>query len=114
MFLVSGIFMAVSPVRGHSCPQRASISSRCRLVQIEFPSQLAADTNVRAPFYWGSRCSLDHVPFPYSEFRRLRPAGAHLLGFDNREHVPQVLGDRAADQEVVEMFPLRDFLPGNT
>src|SRR5439155_6988167 len=36
--------------------------------------------------------------------------GAHLLRLDNRLHPPQILGDGGADDQVIEILPLADFL----
>ena len=41
----------------------------------------------------------------------LRPRHAHFFRLDNRQHPPQILRNRRADQKIIEILPLRDFLP---
>src|SRR5678815_2996893 len=43
--------------------------------------------------------------------RELSPELAHLFGLNDRLHVPQIISDAGADDQIIEVLPLGDFLP---
>src|SRR5207247_2741367 len=47
------------------------------------------------------------------KFRRLHSRRPHLLRFNNGLHSSQILANRGADQQIIKILPLRDFLAGD-
>src|SRR5262245_58055344 len=48
-----------------------------------------------------------------SKLRWLRAGGTHLFRLDHAHHAVQILLDGSADEQVIEILPLRDLLPGD-